>query len=314
LRINGKDTLKDENCLKFSFNSISIIFCLGGIVIVSLIFLYQFIVIYSISDSKQITMSENQIFNLNNLALPIFTLFLLGLFLFLTGIINLFKRWTLSEYIYYNKNILVRQYYNFRNISSFALKGSGKKIFSISIILYLILALFFNNTIVYNHNISFSSSYGVHIPSIVIIGCCGHPGEFPIISFYITDHFGLMLIPINLLTAIVISILAALNISLLYTIYKTNKNLKTCKNSDGVKEKLNLFSLFGLVSGLFVICPTCVGNLMLFSILGSSLVSFGITISFTFYHSIFLSSFVLLLVFPILVGRNNSLFVKPQSF
>jgi hypothetical protein len=119
-----------------------------------------------------------------------------------------------------------------------------------------------------------------------------------------------MLIPINLLTAIFISILAALNISLLYKIYHTSKNLKTFKNSDGTKEKVNLFPLFGLISGLFVICPTCAGNLFLFSILGSSLVSIGITISFTFYQSLFLLSFVLLLIFPILVGRNTSLFVN----
>ncbi len=310
MRITDKKTFKDEKNRDHSNDFRHIIFTSSGLGIIMLTLFFQFIIINSLSNSEQILIDEKKIASLNNLALPIFILYVVGLSLFIIGIKFLFKRWICCGYIFYNKNLFVKQYYNFRNITSFALRGKGQKIFSISLILYLILALFLNNTIIYKDNISFSSSYGIHAPSLVIIGCCGDPGEFPLISFYLTDHFGLMLIPLNLITSISLSILAGLNISLIYRVYKTNKN-NGLSNDNKNNNKINFFSIVGIIPGLFVSCPVCAGHLLLLLLVGSSLISAGITITFTHYQSIFLIfGYILMIVFPFIANRNKILFVN----
>lgn len=304
--------MKEEGYLECSKDFREIIFISSGVGIIILILFFQFIIISSLSNSEQIIIDEKSMSYLNNLALPTFLLYLVGLLVFLIGIKFLLNKWSTCAYTFHNRNQFVKQYYNFKNITSFALRGKGQKIFSISLLLYLMLALFLNNTIIFKENISFSSSYGIQVPSIVIIGCCGNPGEFPLLSFYITDHFGLMLIPLNLIKSIFLSILAALNISLIYNIYITNKNNGSFNNSKNKnKNKISLLSLFGIIPGLFVSCPTCVGNILLLSIVGTSFISAGITITFTHYQSIFLIfSLILMIIFPFIASRNKILFIK----
>jgi len=304
--------MKEEQSLECSNNSRGIIFISSGVVIIILILFFQFIIVNFLSNYEQIIIDEKSMSYLNKLALPIFILYIVGLLTFLIGIKILFKKWNSGGYIFSDGNLFVKQYYNFKNITSFALRDKGQNIFSISLILYLILTLFLNNTIIFKDNISFSLSYGIQAPSLVIIGCCGNPGEFPLISFYLTDHFGLMLIPLNLITSIFLSILAGLNISLIYKIYTTNKNNGSSSgNKNENKHKISFLSIIGLIPGLFVSCPICAGNVLLFSFVGTSFISAGITITLTHYPSIvFIFGFILMLIFPFIASRNKILFIN----
>jgi hypothetical protein len=39
--------------------------------------------------------------------------------------------------------------------------------------------------------------HNLHAPSAYVIGCCGTPGSFPIITLYLNDNIGIVFIPIN---------------------------------------------------------------------------------------------------------------------
>jgi hypothetical protein len=107
--------------------------------------------------------------------------------------------------------------------------------------------------------------------------------------------------------------LAGLNISLIYKIYTTNKNNGSSNgNKNKNKHKISrLLSLVGIIPGLFVSCPICAGNMLLLSIVGTSFISAGITITFTHYQAIFLIfGVILMIIFPFIASRNKILFIK----
>ncbi|RMF28695.1 MAG: hypothetical protein D6752_07190, partial [Candidatus Nitrosothermus koennekii] len=129
------------------------------------------------------------------------------------------------------------------------------------LIVYGIFYSFITNILVYRPNEVFSEVYNVSIPSYRIVPCCGTPGYMPMFVAYITEHFGMLVIPINLILMLIISTLVSVNITISVFIYRNKpKNVNA-----------NWLSSLGATIGLFTGCPTCAGTffILLFG-LGSS--------------------------------------------
>jgi hypothetical protein len=133
------------------------------------------------------------------------------------------------------------------------------KIMIISSIGYGIIFSFLSQIFVYKNDISFIEQ-GIPVPSVNIIPCCNIPGYVPMFTAYITDHFLILLIPINIILAVTVSVLVGFNFALsFYTLKLTRIS----------KNKTSVFQSIGLTGGLFVGCPTCAGSIF------SALLGFG---------------------------------------
>jgi hypothetical protein len=106
-----------------------------------------------------------------------------------------------------------------------------------------------SGVVVFQPAFSFSEIYHVQIPSLAIATCCGPVGETPEAVVYLTQHLGLLLIPINLLLVFSISWLVGLNASLATFSLSTRTK----------KMGLGWFGGIGAFIGLFTACPTCAG-------------------------------------------------------
>jgi hypothetical protein len=133
------------------------------------------------------------------------------------------------------------------------------KIMIISSIGYGIIFGFLSQIFVYKNNISFIDQ-GIMIPSVNIVPCCNIPGYVPMFTAYITDHFLVLLIPINIILAVTVSALVGFNFALSFYILKLTRISK---------NKISIFQSIGLTGGLFVGCPTCAGSIF------SALFGFG---------------------------------------
>jgi hypothetical protein len=133
------------------------------------------------------------------------------------------------------------------------------KIMIISSIGYGIIFSFLSQIFVYKNDISFVEQ-GIMVPSVNIVPCCNIPGYVPMFTAYITEHFLILLIPINIILAVTVSALVGFNFALsFYTLKLTRIS----------KNKTSVFQSIGLTGGLFVGCPTCAGSIF------SALLGFG---------------------------------------
>ena len=182
-------------------------------------------------------------------------------------------------------------------------KAKYRKIFIISSVIYVIIFSVISGTIVYQPEIIFSEAYDVSIPSIKVVYCCGTLGQYPNAAIYVTEHVGLMVIPLSTLLLILISGLVAWNVMLI-TFALSNRP----KNNG--KWLFSQFLQIGAFTGLFTACPTCAG-LILTSVLPSSIAVSAVTgtmllsLSNVVYQQIFLViTLGLLIGSPLILIRN----------
>ena len=128
------------------------------------------------------------------------------------------------------------------------------KIMAASAVGYGIIFAFLSQIFIYRNDVSFIQQ-GVNIPSISVTPCCNIIGYVPMPSVYLTDHFLILLVPINIVLVAVVSIFVGFNISL--NVYA----LKLTKKFSHTKKLSSLLGSVGLTSGLFIGCPTCAGSL-----------------------------------------------------
>lgn len=133
------------------------------------------------------------------------------------------------------------------------------RIMVISSIGYGIIFGFLSQIFIYKNDISFTEQ-GIMIPSVNIIPCCNIPGYVPMFTAYLSDHFLVLLIPINVILAVAVSVLVGFNFALSFYTLKLTKI---------TKNKISFFQSIGLTGGLFVGCPTCAGSIF------SALLGFG---------------------------------------
>lgn len=136
------------------------------------------------------------------------------------------------------------------SITSILSNRTYLKTFIISFIIYGMIYAFITGILVYRPELNTSEMYNVNIPSYRIVPCCAPIGYMPMLVVYITEHFGMLIIPINLILLLVVSTLVGINIAVSIFIYR-NRPKRTNTNW--------LFSL-GAMVGLFTGCPTCAGT------------------------------------------------------
>lgn len=291
----------------------------SGIALISAILVTQFVAISAIT-SNVLTLTENNIIFFNNVALPTFALVLSGIVLIILGLRSL-----LISYlrIYDKSKLATNSSISKLNSTVFCTKlcilsifrhNYYSKIFWISTIAYFILYLFSSNTVIYRQNSLLSlPQYALHAPSVYVIGCCGTPGSFPVITLFLNGNLGFVFIPINVILSIFLSILVGINISLssksITVAFIRNSRRYNSHSKRGIS-----CSLLGASSGLFAACPTCAVN-FIYILIGTGITvtaagssASAATVTIGHLQPLFIAmSFIALLVGPLIITRYSKL-------
>jgi len=121
------------------------------------------------------------------------------------------------------------------------------RISGLTAIAYGVFYAIVSSNIVYQQTVKFSEVYGAKIPSALAVVCCGPVGQFPQFVVYLTEHLGLLIIPLNLILLIVVSWLVGLNAGLSVFAYRNRPT----------RAGGRWFSVLGAAVGLFTGFPTC---------------------------------------------------------
>lgn len=169
------------------------------------------------------------------------------------------------------------------------------KIMAIAAIGYGIFFGFLSQILVFRPDVSFSEQ-GIEVPSAEMIPCCGAPGYMPIFTVYFTDHFLLLVIPVNVLLAAVVSIMVGFNVALSVYAYRLGRAAQT---------KTSIVGGLGATTGLFVGCPTCAGSVFS-AVLGVGVIGAGASTSaLASFQTVFIAaSLPALAVAPFLLARS----------
>ena len=221
---------------------------------------------------------------LMNLANAVLTIIFLSLLFVGYGIYRIFKA---EQQLKTDANSLMSY------ITAAFLDNKYWKVMAISAIIYGIFFGFLSQIFIYRYDISFSEQ-GITVPSVNVIPCCNIPGYVPMLTVFPTDHFLIMIIPINIILAVIVSVLVGFNISL--TLYAFN--LEKAQNT----KRVSFVGSVGAISGLFVGCPTCAGSL--FSMLLGYSVGTTMAVLAPFQTLFILISIPSLILAPFLIGRR----------
>jgi hypothetical protein len=170
------------------------------------------------------------------------------------------------------------------------------KIMIVAAVGYGIFFGFLSQILVYRANVSFTER-GIEVPSLDLIPCCGSVGYMPMLTIYITDHFLILIIPLNVILATIVSLLVGFNVALSIYAFRMKKLLQT---------KTSLAAGIGATSGLFVGCPTCAGSLIS-ALLGIGVAGAGGTSASVLapFQTLFIAASIpALVVAPFLTARS----------
>lgn len=221
---------------------------------------------------------------LMNLANAVLTIIFLSLLFVGYGIYRIFKA---EQRLKTNTNSLMSY------ITAAFLDNKYWKVMAISAIIYGIFFGFLSQIFIYRYDISFSEQ-GITVPSVNVIPCCNMPGYVPMLTVFPTDHFLIMIIPINIILAVIVSVLVGFNISLTLYAFKLEKAQNT--------KRVSFVGSVGAISGLFVGCPTCAGSL--FSMLLGYSLGTTMAVLAPFQTLFILISIPSLILSPFLIGRR----------
>lgn len=288
---------------------------IGGLALISLLLVYQYGITESVMLSGQFTLTELQMTVIDEIAVPVFVLYIIGTISMILGLVLIFYKWKKETHFSYSTNPFKRYYYMFKSSVIFIFSNPlSNKIFFITLISYFSLSLFLNNSIVYRTNNYALDTHDFAGAGIYVIGCCGSVGTFPVINIHMTQNLGFILIPINLIIPILYSLLISLTISMIVlSIHdKTLKN-RFIKN----KGTCGIVSL-NAFSGFFISCPTCTGNMIITSLLGTGfLVSSSVVLSIYQYALAGLNFAVAIIILLYLMKKyisTNNIFMVDNYF
>ena len=169
------------------------------------------------------------------------------------------------------------------------------KIMAVAAIGYGIFFGFLSQILVYRTDVSFTEE-GLKVPSIDMIPCCAALGYMPMLTVYITDHFLILVIPINVILAAVVSALVGFNVALSVFAYRLKKSLQA---------NTSIAAGIGATSGLFVGCPTCAGSVFS-ALIGTGVAGAGTSASVLApFQTLFIAASIPALVAaPFLIARS----------
>jgi hypothetical protein len=170
------------------------------------------------------------------------------------------------------------------------------KIMIVAAVCYGIFFGYLSQILVYRADVSFTER-GIEVPSLDLIPCCSAVGYMPMLTIYITDHFLILIIPLNVILATIVSLLVGFNVALSIFAFRMKKSLQT---------KTSLAAGIGATSGLFVGCPTCAGSLIS-AILGIGIAGAGGTSASVLapFQTLFIAASIpALIIAPFLTARS----------
>ena len=174
-------------------------------------------------------------------------------------------------------------------VSRILTQKSYWRILVVSSIAYGIFFAFLSQILIYHDDVE-----GDTAPSLYLTLCCNYPGYVPMITAELTELFSILIIPINLILAIVVSILVGFNLALNVHFLRMFRNQS--------QRRFPIASTFGVFSGLFIGCPTCAGSLF------TVIVGFGastVVSALAPLQSLFIAiSIPILVVIPLLIIRE----------
>jgi len=163
------------------------------------------------------------------------------------------------------------------------------RIFVVSCIVYGVFFGFLSQILIYHADVE-----GDTAPSLYLTLCCNYPGYVPMLTAELTELFSILVIPINLMLAIVVSILVGFNFALNVHFLRMFRNQS--------QRRFPIASTFGVFTGLFIGCPTCAGSLF------TMIVGFGagtLVSALAPLQSLFIAiSIPVLVVIPLLLIRK----------
>ena len=118
----------------------------------------------------------------------------------------------------------------------------------------------------------------------------------PMLTLYFTDHSLILIIPVNVILATIVSLLVGFNVALSIYTYKLRRSLKVDTSIAGG---------VGATCGLFVGCPTCAGSI-LSALLGVGVAGAGTSASaLAPFQTLFIAASIpALVIAPFLIARN----------
>ncbi|NAL77146.1 hypothetical protein [Nitrososphaera sp. AFS] len=222
--------------------------------------------------------------NLKPLASAVLLMTLVSVTIAAHGIISVFKAVQRTS----NPNSLL---YYITNIFS---NNKYWKIMIISAFFYAMIFGFLSQIFIFRPDISFSQQ-GIAIPSANLITCCNVPGYVPMLSFYMTDHFLVLILPLNTILAVIVSGLVGFNIALAFSTFELSRKSRGA-------GKVSFLGSVGAAVGLFIGCPTCAGSLI------SGVLGFGFVGSISVlasFQTLFIGFAIPALIFtPFLMARS----------
>ena len=146
----------------------------------------------------------------------------------------------------------------------------------------------------------FSYLYNVTTMPSATTMAYGPIGYVPSISIYLTNNFGIMLIPINILILIIVSGLVGFNVMLSsFSLAHGLRDRQLRRNRSGSI----LLGSFASITGLFTACPSC-ASLFIFGTMFGSLSSSMAVIASTLYGLLLVVSIPLLIVTPFITAYS----------
>jgi hypothetical protein len=169
------------------------------------------------------------------------------------------------------------------------------RIMAVAAIGYGVIFGFLSQILVYRADVSFAEE-GIRVPSVELTPCCAAPGYMPMLTVYITDHFLILVIPLNVILAAVVSALVGFNVALSIFAYRLKRSLQA---------KTSVAAGIGATSGLFVGCPTCAGSIFS-ALVGVGLAGAGTSASVLApFQTLFIAASIPALVAaPFLIARS----------
>jgi len=191
-------------------------------------------------------------------------------------------------------------------LSSVMADPRSGKVFALSAISYGVLFGIVSSTLVFQPGSAFSSTYGVKVPSLIPVVCCGPIGQMPQLVVYITQQLAILIVPENLILLFIVSWLVGLNAAIAAFAYRNRSK------PSGVKWMGGL----GAMIGLFTVCPSCAGFFLLSAMgLGGAV---GLTLTLSSLQTLFIGAGIpILAVTPALMARritsSNECYIIPES-
>jgi len=170
-----------------------------------------------------------------------------------------------------------------------------RRYFVISSLLYGVFYAVITSMIVYQPTVDFVQAYGAAIPSITVTPVATAPPLSPIVTVYLANHFGLLLIPLTVALLVATSLLVGLNFALAGFAFDSR--------AKGLGR--GWVGGLGAVVGLFTGCPTCAGLFFANFLGGTGAVSFTALLGY-YQPAFILLSIPVLLAAPYLTSRSLS--------